>query len=119
MPEFTDQSPTDRLALDQLLANLANPTRRSILLTLADQNPRDKDEFTSPDGAGDDEDFHLFAAEVTYDHLPQLERAGFVEWDRESDTITRGPNFEDVRPLINLIHDHRDELPDDWLQHDS
>ena len=117
--ESTNHSQPDRITLDQLLANLSDSTRWSILVRLGEDNPRDTDEFTSPDVDEDDEDFELFAAEVTYEHLPELDRDGFIDWDRESDTITRGPNFEDVRPLITLIQNHQDELPDDWLQHDS
>ena len=119
MSKSNDHSQTDRITLDQVLANLSNPTRRSILLMLGEDNPRDTDEFTAPDVDEDDEDLELLAAEVTYEHLPQLDRAGFIDWDRESDTITRGSNFEDMRPLITLIQNHRDELPDDWLQYDS
>lgn len=118
MPEDNDDSRTEHVRLDQLLASLSHPTRRSILMTLAEANPRDEDEFTSPDLDAEDEDFELFAAEVTYDHLPQLNRVGLIEWDRDANTITRGPNFDDVRPLLELIRNHRDELPDGWLQRD-
>lgn len=119
MQEDTDDSKIESLQLDQLLVSLSRSRRRSILFALAEDNPHDTDEFTFPDFNTEDEDFELFAAEVTYDHLPQLDRAGLIEWDQDSDTITRGPNFEDVRPLITLIHDHRDELPDDWLEPNS
>lgn len=115
MPEETDDPRTGTIRLDRLLVSLSHSTRRSILLTLAEDNPRDRDEFTSPEFDVDDGDFELFAAEVTYDHLPQLDRAGLIDWDRDTDTITRGPNFEEVRPLITLIRDHQEELPDDWL----
>ena len=119
MHEDTDNPQTEPIQLDQLLTSLSNLTRRSILFTLAEDNPRDADELTSPEFNTEDEDFELFAAEVTYEHLPQLDRAGLIEWDHDSDTITRGPNFDEVRPLITLIDEHRDELPDDWLEPDS
>ena len=119
MPEDNDTSKTGPVRLDQVLTSLSHPTRRWVLATLAERNPRDRDEFTSPDFAVADEDLELFAAEVTYDHLPHLDRAGFIEWDRDADTIIRGPNFEAVRPLIELIHDHREELPEDWLHPDG
>ena len=34
--------------------------------------------------------------------------------DHDADIITRGPNFEEVRPLIELMSNHQDELPEDW-----
>ena len=33
-------------------------------------------------------------------HLPALEAAGYIEWDRESGTITPGPNFEEAAAHI-------------------
>jgi hypothetical protein len=48
-------------------------------------------------------------------HLPQLEKKGFIEYDRDQHTIAKGPQFEEIEPLITLIDVHADELPDDWL----
>ncbi len=47
--------------------------------------------------------------------LPMLAEAGFIDWDRESGEIRRGPNFEGLRPLLELIVVHQDELPDGRL----
>lgn len=42
-------------------------------------------------------------------HLPKLADYGFVEWHRDSNLVTRGPRFDELRPLLELIIDHRDE----------
>lgn len=42
-------------------------------------------------------------------HLPTLAEYGFIEWDRESRIITKGPHFEDVKSLLTLMDDRRDE----------
>lgn len=117
MHDANDHIQPDGPTFDELLVHLSDPTRRSILLILAEQNSHSTDEFTSVDYDTDIADA-LFEAEVRYDHLPQLVRAGFIEWNREFDTVTRGPNFDQVRPLITLIHEHQDELPDDWFDPD-
>jgi hypothetical protein len=44
------------------------------------------------------------AAELRETHLPALEEAGYIEWDREEGTIEPGPNFEEAA-------DHVDDLP--------
>ena len=44
------------------------------------------------------------AAELREQHLPALEEAGYIEWDRETGTITPGPNFETAA-------DHVEDLP--------
>ncbi|QLG62785.1 transcriptional regulator [Halorarum salinum] len=83
-------------------------------MTLYEYNRRDIEEFTAPRFNTEEKDWELFKAELNRKHLPRLKRAGIISWDRDSDTITRGPKFEDVRPLIRLIDDHPDELPEDW-----
>jgi hypothetical protein len=44
-------------------------------------------------------------------HLPKLERLGFVDadWDRRS--VARGARFDGIRPLLELLDDNRDRLP--------
>jgi len=44
------------------------------------------------------------AAELRESHLPALEAAGYIEWDREAGTIRPGPNFDEAA-------DHVAELP--------
>jgi hypothetical protein len=44
------------------------------------------------------------AAELRETHLPALEEAGYIEWDREARTIEPGPNFEEAAS-------HVDDLP--------
>lgn len=105
---------TESITLDQLFTSLSHPSRRRILTTLAEQNPRDQTEFESPHFKSEDEELEQFRTTLYHNHLPHLARAGFIDWDRDSDIITRGPNFEEVRPLIDLMDDHQDELPEDW-----
>ena len=36
------------------------------------------------------------ADELRETHLPALEEAGYIEWDREAGTISPGPNFDEA-----------------------
>lgn len=47
-------------------------------------------------------------------HLPMLEEEGIIEWDRENGEIRKGPNFDEIEPLLRLIEEHEDELPPFW-----
>lgn len=47
--------------------------------------------------------------EFVHTHLPKLDNLGIIVWDREAGTITRGPLWDDVEPLIELIRD-KEEL---------
>lgn len=100
--------------LDQTFDALCHLSRRRILSTLAQANPRDTDEFESADFKPDDEELEAFRVNLHHSHLPKLAEAEFINWNRETDTITRGPRFEEIRPLLKLMDDHQDELPENW-----
>ncbi|WP_449272244.1 DUF7344 domain-containing protein [Haloprofundus halophilus] len=114
MTAITDALQTGSTTLDQQFISLSHPTRRRILITLAEDNPRDVDEFERSDFTTEDGELEQFIVTLHHNHLPQLADAGFIDWDRESNTITRGPNFEEIRPLVTLIANHQEELPENW-----
>lgn len=47
-------------------------------------------------------------------HLPKLETSGFISVDRRRHTVTTGPSFEEIRPLLELLDENRSQLPDGW-----
>jgi len=49
------------------------------------------------------------------DMLVHVQRRRLLEWDRRNHEVVKGPNFEAIRPLLELLDDHQDELPEDWL----
>lgn len=53
--------------------------------------------------------------EMYHIHRPMLEEAGYIRWDGDAREVRKGPKFDEVRPLLELMADHRDELPDDVL----
>jgi hypothetical protein len=97
---------------------LSHEYRRRILIAVAQDNPRDEDDITSETIADEHEEdgdgLELLKQQFYHTHLPKLADAGFIDWDRDSGIITRGPRFEEIEPLLRLMHDHQDELPDDW-----
>lgn len=105
-------------SLTELFEMLSHEYRRRILVAVARENPQDEDDITSESIAdgheGDDDTLELLTQQLYHTHLPKLDDAGFVDWDRESGRITRGPRFEEIEPLLRLMSDHQDELPDDW-----
>lgn len=99
--------------LDETLHVLSHIQRRSLLVALLDHNPQDD----SPVAVGSEEavDSVERLVEMRHVHLPKLEEYGFITWDRDSNEVSKGPNFEEIRPLLELLDDHESELPDDWL----
>lgn len=100
------QTTTD---LDTALVLLASDSRRRMLTALARSEPGHSlhmDEYAT------DEQTEL---QLRHNDLPKMADAGLIEWTAETGHIERGENWEDIAPLIRLMRDHEDELPDDWL----
>jgi Ser-tRNA(Ala) deacylase AlaX len=93
---------------------LKHPYRRRILMLVSEHNPRDENEFNVKNLATEDDDLELFTTELYHAHLPKLADAGYIEWDEDTHTIRRGQNFEEIAPLLRLMDDHQDELPEGW-----
>ncbi|WP_348613596.1 DUF7344 domain-containing protein [Halobaculum rarum] len=100
---------------DNLFEILANPYRRQLLVALLDHNPQDDRDLDPLGVASDEVDPEVLEIELVHTHLPKLADLGYVSWNRDTNEISKGPNWEEIAPLLQLIHDHQDELPDDWL----
>ncbi|WP_144920667.1 DUF7344 domain-containing protein [Halorubrum salsamenti] len=46
-----------------------------------------------------------------HSHLPKLEAAGYINWNEAEKTIQKGPQWEEIEPLLELIYTHLYELP--------
>jgi hypothetical protein len=96
--------------MDRIFDALCERHRRLILLTLHQTGSADISELRLR--GNDDPD--ITEIHLRHSHLPKLEDIGYVEWDEETDTISKGPRFSEIEPLLELIENHADELPDDW-----
>lgn len=102
--------------LGDMFGALSDPYRRQLLIALLDHNPQDDHDsdplnvFSEADEVAD-----TLEIELVHTHLPKLEAEGFIEWDQETGNISKGPNWHTIEPILQILHDHRDELPDNWL----
>ena len=97
---------------DDARAALGDVQRRRVLLALLDPDRDESSVVTDRAGAGLEVVGDGIAMRHT--HLPKLAEHGLVEWDRETHEVRRGPDFVEIRPLLELLDDHADELPDGW-----
>ncbi|WP_135302270.1 DUF7344 domain-containing protein [Haloarcula amylovorans] len=96
----------------------ANRYRRQLLLALFTANPQNDDDIDPLNLLRESEtedDPEVTRVTLRHVHLPKLADSGFIEWDRESGEISKGPDWEQIAPILRLLHEHRDELPDEWL----
>lgn len=99
--------------LDEIMAALADEHRRQLLVALQDHNPQEA--VQTPEGVQvDSEQLAELQIEMCHNHLPRLEEAGFITWDREQHVVEKGPQFEEIKPVLDLFEENRDELPVDW-----
>lgn len=78
---LTHHTPSERTA------TIAAPGRRRVIAGLADGAVETLADLQVR-GRADE-----IAAELRESHLPALEEAGYIEWDRKDGTIKPGPNF--------------------------
>ena len=105
---------TNSTSLDTMFAVLSSSSRRRILLGVSDHNPRDEDEFAPDAFASEKDDLERAKTQLHHIHLPKLADNRYIEWNPDTETIRRGSNFDDIAPLLRLMADHEDELPDGW-----
>ncbi|MFC4248490.1 transcriptional regulator [Natribaculum luteum] len=101
------------ITFDDALEALRACVRRRLLVNLMESNPRrESAQFEELSFEGDAK---YFETQLRHVHLPKLAEMGFVEWDRESGRIVKGPAFDEIRPLLEVLTRHEDELPDGYL----
>ncbi|WP_418286793.1 hypothetical protein [Halorubrum sp. DTA46] len=89
------------------LAAVTDPERRRVIAGLADGTVERVADLMIR-GRADD-----VAAELREHHLPALEAAGYIEWDREAGTIRPGPNFEEAAAHVADLPNPDGEPADD------
>lgn len=86
-----------------------------MLTALASGGPRsDTSVFAGRDESGDENEERR-VVELFHVHLPKLEEMGLVVWNEEEWVVSRGPRFEDVRPVVTLMQDADGGSHDGWL----
>lgn len=101
MKQTTTQKTRQNATLDQIFDALSHQNRRRILSKLATDSPRDEREFE-----GKNEELERSLVRNTHVHLPKLDDAGFVDWNREDSTVTRGLRFEEILAVLETVEDH-------------
>jgi hypothetical protein len=103
----------DDLEFDDLLDALAHIQRRKLLVALLRHNPQNDESVVIDADESADEELQRLVG-MTHVHLPKLEAYGFINWNRDTNEVSKGPSFEEIRPLLELLETHEDELPADW-----
>jgi len=98
-------------ALDELLFAVADVQRRRILLALRENNPQQLQTIVHGDADGGEIDSQRRLIRLHHDHLPRLADAGFIHWEPKTGSVEKGPRFEEIRPLLELLCASAGDLP--------
>ena len=96
-------------SFDTHLDALGHVERRQLLLALLDVEeaalPIELDQLEYETAESD------VLLSFRHNHLPKLEDLGFVDVNPVQHSVTRGPHFEEIRPLLKHLDRHQDRLP--------
>jgi hypothetical protein len=93
-------------AIDAMMDALRSPIRRGVLLTLLNNSPPVRVatlEAELPEAHSRTDLYHH--------QLPKLDAADYIKWDDQAAMIAPGPNFDEVEPLLRLLHEYKQTAP--------
>ena len=93
-------------AIDSMMDALESRTRRVILATLLDTT---ETSLATLERRVNDEKDRIMLYHI---HAPKLADAGYIEWDSDTDTVSKGPKFSEVEPLVRLLKEYNAEFPE-------
>ena len=101
-------------SFDSHLDALSHVDRRRLLLTLLHANT-DGDQPVEIDQTEYDTAERSLEQSMHHVHLPKLEQKGLVSANADSHSVTTGPRFDEIEPLLELLDANRGQLPDGWV----
>jgi len=90
--------------LDSMMEALGDRVRRTILLHLLEGATEIGVQVL--EDRIDEPNIHT---KLHHQHLPKLEHAGYIEWDKTTGSVGRGPSYFEIEPLLRLLEDYRTE----------
>jgi hypothetical protein len=97
---------------DTMMTTLSSVERRQILVNLLENNSQQVGRDVA---TGESIDERHNSITLIHVHLPKLEADGFIDWNRKTGEISKGPTFEEITPILEALQSRRTDLPADYL----
>lgn len=91
---------------DKIFDALAHEQRRQLLFSLLEHNPQNPANLSAP--SEDSSEPAEEAISRHHVHLPKLVDYGYIEWNRDADIVTKGPRFDEIRPLLEFLRSQQE-----------
>lgn len=96
-------------SMDNLFRALADSHRRRLLFSLLEYNPQEG--ISIPDDAPAGEvDHESLYVEMVHCQLPMLEDVGYIEWDRQTQQVVKGPEFKSIQPVLETLREYNEDI---------
>lgn len=79
--------------------------RQRVVTALTAEETIDAEPILQEDEALSCEEYVTLVYELHHVHLPELQAAGVIEFDRREETVKRGTYFDEARPLGEPSHE--------------
>lgn len=89
--------------IDSMMDAMSSRTRRIVLKTLVGGSTETSVETLERRMADESDNIQL---QLYHVDLPRLADAGYITWDRDGDTVARGPRYTEVEPLIKPLKEY-------------
>ncbi len=96
------------MGFDRIAEALRDQTRRQLLVELLDHNPVARPTSEAENETRENEEREI---QLIHNHLPRLDAMGYIVWDRSQENIIKGPNWNEIEPVVRLLSDNRERLP--------
>lgn len=97
-------------SINHAIRALDDPTRRRILVALLEQSPLSDTALNPVEQPVAEGETERRGLALYHNHLPMLEDAGLIGWDRDRREIVKGANFDEIRPILTLLRDDPDVI---------
>ncbi|MXR41403.1 hypothetical protein GRX01_08640 [Halobaculum sp. WSA2] len=94
-------------AIDSMMNALTDRSRRDVLMTLLGDTTETGIDVLERQLADENARVGLY-----HRHLPKLADSQYITWDDDAGTISRGPRFSEVQPLVQLLNEYETDSPE-------
>ena len=102
--------------MNEQLDVIADIHRRRILVDLLDREVQTDGGVVVEAIEPEDDSLSVSdAVSLYHNHLPRLDAEGYISWDRYTNQVERGPKYDEIRPLLELLDGNADQFPGEWV----
>ena len=102
------------VGLEEMFDALGAVQRRRVLVELLESPEDPLRGITDPETETETR-FVEDTVRMAHIHLPKLDDYEFIDWDEDADVVRTGEQFDEIEPLLDLLHRDQERVPGDWV----